>query len=66
MVPVVGADHAPITASATEAYMSPQISALVSGLMPVPKQSDSAGGQGLETPPTVSDHTVLTAVVVNY
>ena len=53
MGPVVGADHAPTTAFATEAYtLSP--GPLIS--VPVPKQLGSASGRGLETPPTVSDH----------
>ena len=35
----------------------------VSGLIPVLKELGSASGQGLETPPTVSAHAVLTIVV---
>ena len=63
MVPVVGADYASTTAFATEAYTlspGPPTSVLV------PKQLGSASGQGLEIPPTVSDHAVLTIVVANY
>ena len=64
MVPVVGVDHAPTTAFTAEAYtLSP--GPLMSAV-PVPKQLGSASGQGLETPPTVSDHAVLTIVVANY
>ena len=69
MVPVVGVDHAPTTAFASEAYTlfsGPPISMLVSGSIPVTKQLGSASGRGLETPPTVSDHAMLTIVVVNY
>ena len=62
MVPVVGVDHAPATAFATEAYrLSPGAPISV----PLPKQLGSASGRGLETPPTVSDHAVLTIVVAN-
>jgi len=51
MVPVVGVDHAPTTAFASEAYTpSPTISAPVSGS----KQLGSASGQGLETPAHMS------------
>ena len=67
-VPVVGVDHVPTTASVTEAYTlsaGPPISVPVSGLIPVPKQLGSVSGQGLETPPTVSDHTVHMIVVAN-
>ena len=66
MAPVVGADHASTTALATEAYTlssGPPVSAPVSGSIPVPKQLGSSSGQGLETPPTVSDHAVLKIVV---
>ena len=42
---------------------SPPISVPVSGSMPV--QFGSARGRGLGTPPTVSDHAVLTIVVAN-
>ena len=51
--PVVGINHVPIAASATDsvAYTLSPISALVSGL---------------ETSPSVSDHAVLTIVVANY
>jgi hypothetical protein len=69
MAPVVGVDHAPTTAFAKEAYTlspGPPISMPVSELILVPKQLGSASGQGLETPPTVSDHAVLTIVVANY
>ena len=63
MVPVVGVDHAPTTAFAAEAYtLSPSSPVSV----PVPKQLGSPSGQGLENPPTVSDHAVLTIVVANY
>ena len=68
MVPVVGVDHAPTTAFATEAYTlppGPSISVPVSGSIPVLKQVGSASGQGLETPPTVSDPAVH-AIVANY
>ena len=67
MVPVVGVDHAPTTAFATEAYTpspGPPISVPVSGSISM--QLGSASGQGLETPPTVSDHAVHTIVVANY
>ena len=57
MVPVVGVGHAPTTAFATEAYTLSPISAPVLG---------PASGRGLETPPTVSDHVVLTIVIANY
>ena len=60
MVPVVDVDHAPTTVFATEAYtLSLSISAPVSGSILVPTQLGSAGGRGLETPPTVSDHALL-------
>ena len=65
---MVGVDHAPTTASATEAYTlspDPSISVLVSGSIPVPEQLDSTSSRGLETPPTVSDHAVPTIVVAN-
>ena len=52
MVPVVEVDLAPTTAFATEA----------STLSPGPT---STSDQGLETPPTVSDHAMLTIVVAN-
>ena len=69
MVPMVGVDHAPTTAFATEAYTlppGPSVSVPVSGSMPVLKQLGSASGRGLETPPTVSDPAVHTIVVANY
>lgn len=64
---VAGIDHVPITASATDsvAYTLSPIPAPVSGLIPVPKQLDSAGDRGLEASPTVSDHAVLKIVVAN-
>jgi hypothetical protein len=50
MVFVVGVDHTPTSVFAMEAYtLSPDPPPIS---MPVPKQ---LGGQGLETPPTVSD-----------
>ena len=65
-VPVVEVDHTPTTTVATEAYTGPSISAPISGMIPMPKQLGSTSGQELETPPTVSDHAVLTIVVANY
>ena len=62
MVPVLGVDHAPTTAFAAEA---PTLSPGPPISVPVPKQLGSPSGQGLETPPTVSDHAVLTIVVAN-
>jgi hypothetical protein len=59
VVPVVGVD------APTEAYtLSPghPISVPVSGSIPVPKRLSSASHRGLESPPTVSDHVVLTIV----
>ena len=69
--PKVDIDHGPTTTVATEAYISsppgPPISVPISELIPVPRQfSSSYSGQGLETPPTVSDHAVLTFVVANH
>ena len=64
MVPVVGVDHAPTTAFATELSPGSPISLPVSELIPV--QLNSASGRGLETPPTVSDYTVHTNIVSNY
>ena len=64
MVPVVDVDHAPTIAFATELSRGSPISLSVSGLIPV--QLDSVSGRGLETPPTVSDHTVHTIIVSNY
>ena len=64
---MVGIDHTPTTAFATEAYTLSPISAPVSesGSIPVPKQLDSVpSGQGLETPSTVSDHAVLTMLLI--
>ena len=69
MASVVGVDHAPTTALATEVYtlsQDPPISVPVSGLVPVTKQLGSVSGRGLETPPTVSIHAVITIVVANY
>ena len=66
MVPVVGIDHVPTTAFATELSPGSPISLPASGLIPVSKQLDSASGRGLETPPTVSDHTVHTIIVADY
>ena len=51
MVPIAGVDHAPTTDTLSP---SPPIS------VSVPKELDSAGGRGLDTQPTVSDHAVLT------
>jgi hypothetical protein len=70
MVPVVGVDHAPTTAFATEACTlspDPPISVPASGSLLVHKQLQvgSATGRG-ETPPSVSDNAVLTIVVTNY
>ena len=62
MEAVVGVDHAPTIAFATEAYT-------LSGSpisVPMPKQLGSDSGRELETPPTVSDHVVLTIIVSNY
>ena len=70
-VPLVDVDHAPTSTVATEAYTSslsgPPISVSISGVIPARNQlsSTSGPGKGLETPPTVSDHAVLTIVVVN-
>jgi hypothetical protein len=66
MVPVVGVDHAPTIAFATEVSPGPIIS--VSRSIPVPtgKQLGSANSPGLGISPTVSDHAVLTIVVANY
>ena len=51
----VGVNHSSTTSFATEAYtLSP--GAPIS--MRVPKELGSASGQGLETPPTVSDHAI--------
>ena len=70
MVPVVGVDHAATTAFTTEAHSLSPVPPIrpVSGFICVPKQLDSAGGRGLETPPTVSDHAdaALTIVIANY
>ena len=69
MVPVVGVDHIPTTAFATEAYTlspDPPDSVPVSGSIPVPTQLGSASGGGLETPPTVGDLAVILIVVTNY
>ena len=67
---MVDKDHALTTTVATDTNTwSPPgspIPAPISELipMPVPKQfSSSTSGQGIETPPTVSDHAVLTIVV---
>ena len=57
MVPEAGVD-APTTAIITET--GPPI------LVPVPMQLGSAIGRGLETPPTVSDHAVLSIIVANW
>ena len=68
-VPVVHVDHAPAPVFSTEPYSpspAPTIPLPVSGLIPVPKQLDSASGGGLETRPTVSDRAELTIVVANY
>ena len=68
---MVDADHAPTTMVTMEAYTSslpgPPISAPISELILVPKQlGSSTSDQGLETPSTVSDHSVLIFVVANY
>ena len=60
VVPVVGVDHAPTTAFATEVFSGSPISASV------PKQLSSASGRVLETLPTVSDQPALTIIVANY
>ena len=65
MVPVVGVDHAPTTAFATELSLGSPISLPASGLIPVSKQLDSASGRGIETPPTVSNYAVH-AIETNY
>ena len=68
MVPVVGVDDAPTAALTTEANtlaLSP-ILVPVSGSISVHKQPGSAGGRGLETPTTVSDHALLAIVVNNW
>ena len=54
MVPVVGVDHGPATASP-----GPPVS------VSVPDQLGSASVPGLEAPPTVSDHTALMIIVAN-
>ena len=68
VVPVVGVDHAPTTAFATETPSRPSISVPVSDSEPLParKQLGSASGRGLESSPTVSDHAVLMIVFANY
>ena len=66
---MVGVDHAPTTAFATEVYtlsQDPSNSVPVSGLVPVIKQFGSASDRGLETLPTVSVHAMITIVVANY
>ena len=67
-VPVVRVDHATAPGMfSTKPYSlspGPTISLPVSRSIPVPKQLGSASGG--ETRPTVSDHAVLTIVVVNY
>ena len=60
VVPVDHLDHAPTTAFDTEVRTLLPIS------VPVPKELGSASDRGLETPPTVSDHAMLTIVVANY
>ena len=63
MVPVVGVDHAPTAAFATEAYtpsQDPSLSVSVSGS----KQLSSASGRKLESPPTVSVLAVLTIALL--
>ena len=62
MVPVVGVDHT-LTTEAYTLSPGPPFSVPVSGLLSVP---GPASGRGLETPPTVSDHAVLTIIVANY
>ena len=71
MVPVVDIDHAPTTTVVAEAYTSspprPPSSVPISELIPAPKQfSSSTSSIGLDTPPTVSDHALLTVVVANF
>ena len=69
MVPVVGVDHAPTTAFATEAYTpsrGPPTSVPLSGSILVPERLGSTSSQRSEIPPTVSDHAVFTIIVVNY
>ena len=61
MVPVIGVDHAPTTVFAVEAYTPPLG---LPTLVPVSNQLGSASGRGLETPSTVSNHAMLTIVVV--
>jgi hypothetical protein len=63
MVPVDDADQARTTEVAPEASaQSPGSPTSV----PVPEQLGSASDQGLETSPTVSDHSILTIVITNY
>ena len=69
MVPVVGVDHASTTAFATETHtLSPGLpfSVPVSRSTLLPEQLGSASDLGLETPLTVSDHSVHAIVVANY
>ena len=65
---MVDVDHAPTITFTSEAYSPPvpPISVPVSELIPVPKELNSVSGQRLESPPTVSNHAVLTIVVANY
>ena len=66
MIPVVGVDHAPTTAFASEVHTPSQdalISQPVSGSIAVPKQLGTTSDRRLETPSTVSDHAVLLIVV---
>ena len=60
MVPVIGVDHAPTTAFATEAYTC------LPSSVPAPNQLGSASVRGLEAPSMVSYHAMLTIVVANY
>ena len=55
MVPIAGVEHAPTTDTLSP---SPPIS------VPVLKELDSAGGRGLDTQLTVSDHAVLTMSLI--
>ena len=65
MVPEVLVDHSPTPAFTTESYTLSSGSPILV-LIPVAKQLGPASGGGLETPPTVSDHSMLTIVIANY
>ena len=60
MVPVVGVDRTVYATEADKLSRGPPIP------VPVPTQLGSDSGEGLETPPIVSDYAVLTIVVANY